>query len=702
MANTKNTEYILDYVLCPYCKKKFKELHRHALMIHGKSIQDLQDDYPGSPVSITKTTNKVGDYPCLFCDRKYDRLNALNNHYRLKHPEYFVKLKADKEKKYNHYKECPICFKKYGSMSQHVFLAHGYQWDKFCNDYNWDISKGTIFTEEHCKKLSDNKLKYYNSAEGFKRKQKQSAAIKGNKNMACRPEVRAKISNAAVKRIHTDGFFRCSYGIKVNFLYEGVNYHTRSFEEFKVMFLLLKNKIPFNYEGYSIKYKREGIIHNYFCDFRIQDTFIEIKACLNRYDKEKYRCIKNAFKKEGKKFRVETYNTLKKMLKLEENYDIFEECKQLLSKNNISFSYYTHCINSSILRKIDENYLNNKNIKIIKVGNKMVNWCEVESVEVNEHDGYVYDIQLEKNHYFAANNIISHNCRLKNDISDVKNDFSYSLGAGGESTGSKKVITINYNRMIQNKTKLADQVSLVHKYLHAYNEVFREYLAANMLPVFKAGLVDFNKLYLTIGLNGVLEAAEFLGFEISNNPEYINWLSEQFKEIAELNREFGKHNNLKINTECVPGENLGIKFANWDKKDGYIVPRDCYNSYFYKVEDQDLSIIDKFYLMGKDTCGSLDGGSALHANLEEYPTKEGFKKLLTVSVKTGCPYFCFNIKITVCNDCGNIDKHTLQKCPKCNSTNIDYATRIIGYLKKISSFSAGRKIEAAKRHYNKC
>ena len=256
--------------------------------------------------------------------------------------------------------------------------------------------------------------------------------------------------------------------------------------------------------------------------------------------------------------------------------------------------------------------------------------------------------------------------------------------------------------MIQNKTKLSDQVSLVHKYLHAYNEVFREYLDANMLPVFKAGFVDFNKLYLTIGLNGVLEAAEFLGFEISNNPEYINWLSEQFKEISRLNREFeSKLNNIKINSECVPGENLGIKFANWDRKDGYIVPRDCYNSYFYKVEDQDLSIIDKFYIMGKDTCGSLDGGSALHANLEEYPTKEGFKKLLTVSVKTGCPYFCFNIKITVCNDCGNIDKHTLQKCPKCNSTNIDYATRIIGYLKKISSFSAGRKIEAAKRHYNK-
>ena len=296
-------------------------------------------------------------------------------------------------------------------------------------------------------------------------------------------------------------------------------------------------------------------------------------------------------------------------------------------------------------------------------------------------------------------NSLSSCCRLRNSIEDVKNDFSYSLGAGGVSTGSKKVITINYNRMIQDNRKLSDQISLVHKYLRAYNEIFREYLNAKMLPVFDADFINFDKLFLTIGLNGVLEAAEFLGFEISNNPKYINWLSEQFTEISKLNKEFGKLNNLKINTECVPGESLGIKFAKWDKEDGYFVPRDCYNSYFYKVEDDEVSVLDKFEMMGSKTCGSLDGGSAYHCNLEEYPNKETFIKLLNVAVKTGCPYFCFNIKITICNDCENIDKHTLQKCPKCGSENIDYATRIIGYLKRISSFSAGRKIEASKRFY---
>ena len=97
----------------------------------------------------------------------------------------------------------------------------------------------------------------------------------------------------------------------------------------------------------------------------------------------------------------------------------------------------------------------------------------------------------------------------------------------------------------------------------------------------------------------------------------------------------------------------------------------------------------------------LDGGSAYHCNLQEYPTQEGFRKLLQVAAKEGCEYFCFNIKVTCCNDCGFIDKHTLTECSKCHSKNIDYATRIIGYLTKISSWSKERREEHKRRAYGK-
>lgn len=147
-------------------------------------------------------------------------------------------------------------------------------------------------------------------------------------------------------------------------------------------------------------------------------------------------------------------------------------------------------------------------------------------------------------------------------------------------------------------------------------------------------------------------------------------------------------------------ENLGVKFAKWDKKDGYIVNRDCYNSYFYIVEDENINILDKISLHGFAS-KYLDGGSALHANLENYLTEEGFKNLINVAVKEGCEYICFNVKVTVCEDCTYIDKQTRNSCTKCGSTNISHATRVIGYLKKIKHFSSDRQSEELKRKYHK-
>lgn len=148
-------------------------------------------------------------------------------------------------------------------------------------------------------------------------------------------------------------------------------------------------------------------------------------------------------------------------------------------------------------------------------------------------------------------------------------------------------------------------------------------------------------------------------------------------------------------------ENLGVKNAKWDKEDGYVVPRDCYNSYFYKAEDETCNVIDKFILHGDRLTKYLDGGSAYHCNLEEHLTKEQYKSLLDTAIKTGCSYFTFNIPNTICNECGFISKDKLKKCPKCGSDNLDYITRIIGYLKRISSFSEARQKEEAKRFYAK-
>lgn len=297
-------------------------------------------------------------------------------------------------------------------------------------------------------------------------------------------------------------------------------------------------------------------------------------------------------------------------------------------------------------------------------------------------------------------------CRLRNGITN--NTFSYTLGAGGVSTGSKGVITININRLVQNATRdsmdiseaVREQVKKIHKYLIAFNETLKDSLNAKMLPVFDAGYISLEKEYLTIGINGFVEGAEFLGIDISPNDKYFEYGETILKPIFEENKRV-KTDEIMFNTEFIPAENLGVKNAKWDKEDGYFSPRDCYNSYFYKVEDDSCNIVDKFILHGKILTKYLDGGSALHANLNEHLTKKQYSKLMADAIKTGCSYFTFNIPNTICNNCGHISKHMLEKCEICGSIDIDYITRIIGYLKRVSKFSEARQKEERKRYYEK-
>jgi len=289
-------------------------------------------------------------------------------------------------------------------------------------------------------------------------------------------------------------------------------------------------------------------------------------------------------------------------------------------------------------------------------------------------------------------------CRLRNEISD--NTFSYSLGAGGVATGSINVITLNMNRLIQKGANIVSEVQKIHKYQVAYRTLINEYEAAGLLPVYKAGFISLDKQFLTIGINGMVEAAESQGVKVGNNDAYKAFVNTHLKAIYDENKRAKLEYGYMFNTEFVPAENLGIKNAKWDREDGLFVPRDCYNSYFYEVEDNNTNTLDKIILHGNEIIKYLDGGSALHLNLEEAPNKDGFVKLIHATAKAGCNYFCFNIRITICNDCEHIAKETNYKCAQCESKNVDHATRVIGYLKRVSSFSSGRQKEHHLRHYH--
>ena len=286
-------------------------------------------------------------------------------------------------------------------------------------------------------------------------------------------------------------------------------------------------------------------------------------------------------------------------------------------------------------------------------------------------------------------------CRLRNEFTD--NTFSYTLGAGGVSTGSVQVITINMNRYVQTREEpFSALLDRVHMYLLAHRAIIEDYIEGGLLPAYSTGFISLDKQFCTIGINGMLEASEYVKGEADTA-----FFSSYLKEIYESNKKWKEDTGVKFNTEFVPAENLGVKNAKWDKEAGLKVPRNCYNSYFFPVEDDSYNIIDKLRLHGKENTQWLDGGSACHLNMEQIMSKEQAYELICIAGKLGVNYWTFNVLMTICNDCGFINVNTENHCTKCGSKDIDYATRVIGYLKRISSFSTERQKEAGLRIYNK-
>ena len=327
-------------------------------------------------------------------------------------------------------------------------------------------------------------------------------------------------------------------------------------------------------------------------------------------------------------------------------------------------------------------------------------------------------------------------CRLRNELAE--NTFSPTSGLTGVMTGSCNVITLNINRIVQDwalthtlngaplikgkklenignplhvamiendlKNYLIGILKRVYKYHIAFKTMLYDLEDKGMFAASNGGYIHISKLYSTIGINGLNEAARFLGMKVSNNPEYIEFLQLILGTIKEQNKLHSIHDRKRpflFNSEVVPAEGLGGKNYKWDKEDGYVVPEDenLYNSYFYNAHDN-TSVLDKFVLHGHQTYQYTDGGSAAHINLEDHLSKEQYLKLIDFAIANGTNYFTFNIPNSKCEDCGKIIKRPIDICPCCGSHNITQYTRVIGYLRPTKAFGSDRQTEALNRKYS--
>lgn len=237
------------------------------------------------------------------------------------------------------------------------------------------------------------------------------------------------------------------------------------------------------------------------------------------------------------------------------------------------------------------------------------------------------------------------------------------------------------------KSYLIDILERIYKYQFAYDALLKDLYDNNLLSVYKAGFISLKKQYLTIGINGLNQAAEFLGMKCNKNEDYQNFCNLIFTTIKEQNQ-LHKTSEAMFNTEFTPCESASIKLYNRDKRDGYWVPSDTnlYASYIFKPNDPDISVLDKLYLHGAAYCGdNLDGGSSAHINLDSHLSKKQYEKLLKYAAEVGCKYFGFNVPNCECEECGFIAKQPFDVCPKCGSKNVSLWDRVIGYLVKIKN-----------------
>ena len=359
-----------------------------------------------------------------------------------------------------------------------------------------------------------------------------------------------------------------------------------------------------------------------------------------------------------------------------------------------------------------------ESMALLTDGKEVIDWDYKDFAAEMWSEGHSFFMYLSDN----ADSLASC-CRLRNEVTN--NEFSFTTGLTGIKTGSCNVITLNLNRIIQDWYRIMDSnnkdwnkqeaidswadmseyltgiLERVYKYHTAYKTMLYELEDKGMLTASKAGYIDMQSLFSTIGLNGLNDAAEFLGIKCSNNENYKNFIQLITGTVSEQNK---KHSTkqFKFNQEFVPAESLGSKNYNWDKEDGYVVNpnRNLYNSYIYLADDENTSVLNRFVLHGKDYTGLMDGGVGLHCNLSEHLSIKQYHKLIDFAIANGTSYFTFNIPNTECKDCGFITKVPIEECPNCKSKNVRHWTRTIGYLRPIECFDKYRKEEAKTRVYH--
>lgn len=314
------------------------------------------------------------------------------------------------------------------------------------------------------------------------------------------------------------------------------------------------------------------------------------------------------------------------------------------------------------------------------------------------------------NFYGGKTSTLSSCCRLR---SDKENKYFSTLSGAGTKIGSLGVCTLNLPRLAKLsggdtskfKELIKENVILGQRINDIKRGILKRAIDKKMIPVYNLGYVLLKTQYSTVGLNGLYEALEILNYNIITD-EGLKFAEDLLDFINECNDAIGDELKAPVNLEQIPAENVSVKLADKDRLLGYNDKYDIYSNQFVPLIYTGIGsdIFTKIKIQGA-LDKKLSGGSILHININERNvSSETFINLVKATFKSGTIYFAFNKLICVCSDCGKIftsnkvDMDNIsEKCPVCGSKKIEHAIRIVGFIRKFSSFSEARRKEVRKR-----
>ena len=300
-------------------------------------------------------------------------------------------------------------------------------------------------------------------------------------------------------------------------------------------------------------------------------------------------------------------------------------------------------------------------------------------------------------------NSLSNCCRLKSDVTDL---YFNSIGGTALKVGSVKVCTLNIARLAYQSeseqdflVRLRNLTELNLKILDTQRMIIKRNVDKGLLPSFTSGLVDFEHLYSTVGINGIYEAIKTFGYiekdEFGNTfytDEAFSLGKRIFAVIRNCIDNFSLDKDYKFNIEQVPAEQAAAKMQAADKM---LYPEQVVEDLpLYGNQWIPLGIKATIYERTR-ICAAFDsycnGGSIEHINVDApFSTFEQAWEMLNWVATQGVTYFAFNGKVAQCED-----YHSFygKVCPVCGKPVATEYTRIVGFYTPTKTYSKARKAE---------